>query len=511
MNSSLHISDKQSLKDWNSYYESFIAKVSADHNETEQERKDRISKLEKDFEKWKLYYFPKYCFAPSASFQKRAAKRELENPEWYETRIWARELAKDVVEMMVTLYQALTGMKRNILFISNSSDKACELLEPYRINLERNDRIINDYGIQAMPGKWAYGDFTTTKGVSFLAVGADQSPRGSRDEEVRPDKIIISDIDTDQDVRNSEIVKNRWAWFEKAVFPTRSVSKPFQVIFLGNLIAKYCCISLASEKSDVVDKINLEDKNGESSWPEKNSPENIARIKAKISMSAYQTEYMNNPITEGTVFKKIQWAKCPRISAHKIILNYADPANSNKDKGPNCHKVIVQLGLLNDILYIYNCRLDKTKNSNFVQWFYELETNVEKVQVYNYIENNSLQDPFYEQVFMPLFQQAAKLNNHTIPITPDRRVKPDKYSRIEGNLEPLNRNGKLIFNIDEQNNPHMQRLEEQFRAIDPRLSAPCDGPDAVEGGYFILNNKIKATSPVDIGKRNSIQTNKKRF
>jgi hypothetical protein len=510
MTTVLHTSEKQSVRDWNSYYESFIAKVSADHNETDEQRALRIIELEADFEKWKMYYFPKYCFAPSASFQKKAAARELANEEWYESRIWARELAKDVVEMMVTLYQTLTGIKKNILFISNSWDKASELLEPYRINLERNERIIHDYGIQQMPGSWTYGDFVTTKGISFLAVGADQSPRGSRNEEVRPDKVIISDIDTDQDCRNANIINKRWEWFERAVFPTRSVSKPFQVIWLGNLIAKYCCVSKAIEKADYVDRVNLEDKNGNSTWPEKNSQENIARIKSKISFAAYQSEYMNNPIIVGKVFKDIQWAKCPRMSTHKFIVNYGDPAQSNKDNKSNCYKAVVQLALSNGTLYVYNCRLDQVTNAKFVNFYYELQIKEEKVQVYNFIENNSLQDPFYEQVFIPLFVEAGKRTGHTINITPDKRKKADKFSRIEGALEPLNRNGKLIFNIDEKNNPHMKLLEEQFKAVNPQLSAPVDGPDAVEGGLYILQTKQRATIPFDLGMRSS-QQNPNRF
>ena len=91
------------------------------------------------------YYFPKYCSAPPASFHKRASQRILNNPEWYESRVWARELAKDALCMMETLYQTLTGIKKNILLISNSYDKAVELITPYKINLEKNERIINDY------------------------------------------------------------------------------------------------------------------------------------------------------------------------------------------------------------------------------------------------------------------------------------------------------------------------------------------------------------------------------
>ena len=104
--------DRQAVRDWDSYFESFIAQVTADQNETKDMQNKRIARLEANPEEWKAYYFPKYCYAPPAKFHKRATVRELNNPEWYEVRRWSRELAKDVVEMMNTLYQTLTGIDR---------------------------------------------------------------------------------------------------------------------------------------------------------------------------------------------------------------------------------------------------------------------------------------------------------------------------------------------------------------------------------------------------------------
>jgi len=489
--------DRQAAREWDSYYESFIAQVEAERNESEAEKRKRIKRLEDDPEAWKAYYFPKYCYAPPAPFHKRATTRELNNPEWYEVRVWSRELAKDVVEMMNTLFQALTGVKKNILFISCNEYKAAELLEPYRINLQANERIIADYGIQQMPGSWAYGDFTTTHGVSFLAIGAGQSPRGSRNEDVRPDKVIISDIDTDEDVRNPEIIKKRWEWFEHAVFPTRSVSKAFQVIFLGNLIANDCCIARASRMADKVDTVNLEDKDGNSTWPDKNKPEHIARIKAKISTKAYQAEYMNNPLSEGDIFKELTWGKCPPLNQLPFIINYCDPSTSNKDKQKSGQSFKSQflIGYKDGKFYIYTGFLDQVNQETFVDWTYAQRDYVAgRTQLYNYIENNSLQDPFYEQVIMPLFNRKGKEKGF-INITPDERKKPEKAFRIEGTLEPLNRNGQLIFNIAEKDNPHMKRLEEQFKLFTIQLKAAADGPDAVEGGVQITNEKIATMQP----------------
>ena len=111
---------------------------------------------------------------------------------------------------------------------------------------------------------------------------------------------------------------------------------------------------------------------------------------------------------------------------------------------------------------------------------------------------------------MPLFFRKGQERGHHIGVVPDARKKPDKFSRIEGNLEPKVRTGQLIFNAKEKNNPHMQRLEEQFKLFSATMKAPADGPDAIEGGVFICNNKSLtiAGDNIVIGMR---RTNSKRY
>lgn len=491
----LKISDNQAKREWDNYLKGFLSSVSAELNESEADRKRRIERLESNFEEWKKYYFPKYCFAPSASFHKRASKRIFDNPEWYEVRKWARELAKDAVCMMETLNQALTGEKKNIILVSNSWDKAADFLEPYRKVLAENERIINDYGVQENPGSWTYGDFTTVAGASFLAIGAGQSPRGSRNEEVRPNKIIISDIDTDEDVRNPDIIDKRWGWLEKALYPTRSISIATQYVFLGNLIAKDCCIARASKMADFVDTVNIVDRDGKSSWPEKNTDEHVRRIRGSISTASFEAEYMNNPLSEGDVFKEMRWDKVPPLNKFRFLIYYTDPSTANSKNKKGSYKAGFLVGYLAGAYYIITGYLDHVTNAEFVEWFYSIKAFVgDKTQGYNYIENNTLQDPFYEQVIVPLIQEAAKTKGY-VSVIPDTRSKPDKFSRIEGNLEPLNREGKLILNEAQAGNPHMKRLEEQFKLLNAQMKSPADGPDAVEGAVFIINQKIAQLAP----------------
>lgn len=482
--------DKQLIKDWEEYYSQFISDVEVDSSESEIERQKRIAHLEANPEEWFKYYFPKYCTAEPAPFHIAATKRLFAHRRWYEVRAWSRELAKSARSMFEVLYLALTGRIRNFLLVSNSYDNACRLMLPFRMQLEKNLRIINDYGEQKVEGHWEDGEFIAKCGCSFRALGAGQSPRGTRNEAARPDFILIDDIDTDEECRNPDRIKQKWDWIEQALIPTVSVSGDVRILFNGNIIAKDCCISRAGKAADKFDIVNIRDKNGKSSWS-KNSEEDIDFILSKISTRAKQQEYYNNPLSEGDVFKELTWGKVPKTNRFRYIIIYGDPSPSNSKNKAGSMKAISAVGLLDGTYYILDCRLDHATNAEFVDWFYDINEGFGNTtaQLYNYVENNTLQDPFYEQVFKPLFATKAKEKGYYLNMVPDTRGKPDKYDRIEGNLEPLNRECRLVFNEAKRGNPHMERLAEQFLLVSPQLKAPADGPDSVEGAVFVAGQK----------------------
>jgi len=516
------ISDKVALKDWEEYLRSFIQDIAVDPDEDEHDRIKRKAALEADNEAWFAYYFPNYCTSPPAGFQIAASKRLFENSRWYEVRSWARSLAKSTRAMMEVLKLSLTGEISNILLISNSYDNAERLLLPFKINLEANRRIIQDYGEQISVGQWETGEFVTKQGVSFRALGAGQSPRGTRNKNKRPDFILIDDIDTDEECRNPERIKVKWSWVEEALIPSIDPSEKVRILFCGNVIAKYCCITEAGKKAMYWDRVNIRMVNvkkfnpvvdfeqGKSVWPEKNKEEDIDFMMSIISFIAAQKEFYNNPTNVGEVFKNLTYAKCPPLNKFRYLVAYGDPATSNKDKKGRSTKALILIGLLEGKYYIITAFVENCSNDTFINWFYDIKAYVgDKTVVYYYMENNSLQDPFFEQVFMPLFFNKSKETGITIPISGDDRKKPDKFARIEAGLEPLTRKSILIFNEDEKGNPHMQRLLEQFEAVNPNLSAPADGPDAVEGGKWVIDNKI--INPAEAYHFGARRVNKKRY
>lgn len=508
--------DKQVISDWDKYVQNIQAETTIDSNMSYAEREKKRKELEDDPIEWMYEILPNYAKSKFAKWQIVIILLIIDHPQFYAVLSWARELAKSTIVMMIVMYLTLTGRKKNVLLVSNSYDNAERLLAPYKGNFEGNQRIEFYYGKQKGV-KWEDGEFIIKKGAAFRALGAGQSPRGTRVENVRPDVLLPDDFDTDADCRNIDIINKKFEWFETALYFTRSWSEPLLTLWTGNIIAKDCAIVRAGNKALELAKkgrgiwdiknirmVNIkkpDPKNdflyGKSVWIEKNSEEQIDIVQSDVSASAVQKECYNNPVSEGDTFKELTWGKVPPLHSFPFLINYSDPSTSNNTKSrTNCYKSSTLLGIHSGNLYIITNYLDRVTNAEFVDWQYFIDQYVrDRNQVYNYIENNTLQNPFYEQVFIPLFAAARDKYNKIINITPDTRKKPDPFSRIEGNLEPLNRMGKLILNEAERGNPHMLRLEEQFKMVTPRLSAPYDGVDSVEGGYFIANSKLSLLTP----------------
>lgn len=503
------LDDRRAFKEWQEYYNALKRDKAVDEL-SPIERMRKLEKLEKSPIKWMQFFFSEYCKYPFTQFQVRAINRICTKGEWYEVLSWSRELAKSTITFMAVMYLVATGRKKNVLMVSNSHDNAVRLLEPYKKTFESNSLFKAYYGDLREVGKWTADEFSLTTGAAFRALGALESPRGTRKDAVRPDTILLDDFDTDAECRNPDILNKKWEWFEQALLGTRSVSEDMLVVVCGNIIARDCCVTRAGDKADHWDVVNIRDKDGNSTWPEKNTEERIRRIEEKISTQAFQQEYMNNPLSEGEVFSELTWGKCPPLSRLTFAVCYGDPAPSNNKSAASSYKSVFLVGYADGKFYVFTGFLDHVTNDEYVNWYYYIRDYTDgKVQLHNFIENNKLQDPFYEQVFMPLFAEKGKERGF-IGVVPDERKKPPKFDRIEGNLEPLNRQGRLVLNIDEKNNPHMKRLEEQFLLINRAMKSPADGPDCIEGAVWILNQKISTLSvgSFTVGQR---QTSKKRY
>jgi hypothetical protein len=502
--------DKIALLDWEKFKEDIARSTPVDTSMSHADREKHRLYLEAHPIEWIKFFFPNFAKYEFAPFQIAAIKRILSHDEWFEALSWARELAKTTIVMFIVILLVLTRRKSNVILSSNSLDNARRLLAPYRAIFEANGRLIAYYGKQVTVGAWSEDEFTLKCGATFRALGAGQSPRGSRNEAIRPDVLLVDDFDTDEATNNPDTIQKRWEWWENALYPTRSISEPTLVIFCGNIIAKDCCVVRAGKMADNWDIVNIRDKEGHSTWPQKNTEEHIDRVLSKISTKAAQGEYFNNPLSVGEIFQNLTFGKVPPLRKFRFLVIYGDPApgESKSSKGKS-FKGVSLMGALDDKYYVIKTRLAKALNSEFIDWYAELLEYVDgRTNVYCYMENNKLQDPFFQQVFKPLVAKVRRERGISLYIRGDEKKKTDKATRIEANLEPLARAGNLIFNEAERDNPHMKELTDQFTLFKMTLPYPADGPDNVEGGKRIIDDinrrddKPFTRSRAEISRRN---------
>ncbi len=479
--------DIQAFDFWENYYKDYQSTDSIDHNESPEDVEARKKRLEANPEEWAKYYFRKYTTSPFTKFHLRFIRLAVENPEYYIVNAWSRELAKTGVTFLVLMYLHATGKKRFTFMISATKEAAERLLKPYKLAFEQNKRLRKDYGDLVNYGDWASDRFTTKSGSMFIALGAGQSPRGARNEELRPDSVVMDDFDTDEECRNPDITDKKWEWFEQAVYGARSISNPMLVIWNGNIIADSCCIKKAIKVADHYEIINIRDKNGKSTWAAKNSEEHIDRTLSKISAASAQKEYFNNPITVGKVFDKLHYCKMQPLRKYKFLVAYTDPSyKKNAD-----YKATALVGRYKDEYHVLKMYCsNQVSVAEMLDWQYEiLEEYANKVPVYFFIEY-----PWIDDTLKAEIKKANKRHRQTLALKSDADLRPkkgEKFYRIESKLEPLNRNGKLLFNEQIKDKPMMKDAEFQFLALSPKSRAHDDAPDAVEGAVWNIDHKAK--------------------
>lgn len=258
----------------------------------------------------------------------------------------------------------------------------------------------------------------------------------------------------------------------------------------------------AGAKADIGTSFNIRDERGCSTWPEKNTEERIRRIEEKVSTKAFQQEYMNNPLSEGEVIKEVVWGKCPPLQRMQFLLAYGDPAPSNSRSKASSFKACFLVGYCDGKFFVTTGYLDHVTNDEFVEWYYSLRDYAGRAcSSATTSRTTSCKTPSTNRCSCRC-SPPKDANGDSSASRPDERCKPPKFDRIEGNLEPLIRQGWLVLNIGERDNPHMKRLEEQFLLLNRQMKSPADGPDCIEGAVWIINQWISTLreGAITIGK-----------
>ncbi len=483
---------KEAYVRWQTHQKELHAYLTTPAGELPADRDARVTRARKDYAYFVSTYFPHLARKACGKFQLDAAEYIRRNPNARCVFEWARGHAKSThISLMIPLWLKIQENRSPMVMIlaSKSEDAADRLLSELQGELQYNRLFISDYGKQVKEGSWQEGEFHTADGDMFISYGRGQSPRGIKERGHRPNYIVIDDIDDDEMVRNDKRVNLALEWCLTALLGTMEMGRG-RFTMVGNRIAKNSVLAKMAERPHFHHTVvNALDRKGRPSWPENYTLDEIQALREVMGERNFQKEYMNNPITEGAVFRAewMRYAPVLKWRQYKALVCYTDP--SFKASTQNDYKATILVGLTKTGEYhVLKAFADQTTVSDMIAWHYQISMEADRqgVVVPFYMESNFMQDLILDE-----FRKAGEDAGWQLPIRGDKRKKADKFSRIES-MQPLFERGLVVFNEAERTHPGMICLEEQLLMTEKGSRTHDDAPDALESAVWMLNHRERA-------------------
>lgn len=490
--------ERAAIASWGDHVASIRRATPVDADEEPRVKDERVERLKGDFKAFCAHYFPHYCSAPFAKFQLDQQRLVFDNERGVFVWIVARAHAKSVIHVVLnTIFMMVNGECHTVILSSYNETNAIRLLSDIQKELEGNQRLINDYGTFQGPSNWEAGQFLTQQGAYFVAVGSGQSPRGLRNEAVRPDLIICDDFDEDEQSRNPDRVDNAEQWVRGALIGAFDITGKARFVMVGNGFAEDMVLRRMYEVADHRMTVNILDKKGNPSWPERYTKEECQFMITKMGYNVAQRELFNNPIREGKVFKRewVQYKKLPALNKYRAIVAYLDPGFKKTATADS--KAWVAVGIHEGEYHVIKVYVGVASVSEMISWGYDLRNYIAAKggSAQLFMEEVFLQDILYRD-----FAEEGRKRNDQLALRGDKRKKPDKDVRIEA-LSGLFERGHFYFNEAMKDDHNMKRLVEQFLNFQVGVKTHKDGPDATEGAVHILQGAVVQAADIHVGTR----------
>lgn len=202
----------------------------------------RIELCRNSFKYFWLYYFLEHFECTLATFH----KTWLEDIVSWDKIAWMafRESLKTSIVKAYLVWCVVYKKKRFICWYWHDLSASMSNLFDIISILQTNEKIVNDFGMlfpysqkSAKKERRSVKEFVTTNMIKFRALSLGHGGRwlqfATIDWVFRPDCIILDDLDTDDSVRNPNIIDQNYAWLRKQVF--WGGSSNMQVIALLNI------------------------------------------------------------------------------------------------------------------------------------------------------------------------------------------------------------------------------------------------------------------------------------
>lgn len=271
-------------------------------HEIQTKRSVRIKLARENLYYFAHIYFPGYFEYPTAPFQ-REMYALLEDPDIRHLGIVSfRGSGKSSIVTTFFLMWAVLGKleKKYALIASQTQVQARKHLANAKQEFDSNELLKSDFGpLKEFSDEWGSMSLVLPKyGARISAASSEQSIRGTRHNEHRPDLVIADDCEDLQSVKTSEGREKTFDWYTSEALPVGDRHTKF--VLIGNLLHTDSLMMRMKDFSArlpgrfVFKEYPLIDEDGVCLWPGKfPTPEAVEQVKEEApSERAYYREYL---------------------------------------------------------------------------------------------------------------------------------------------------------------------------------------------------------------------------
>jgi len=146
-----------------------------------------------------------------------------------------------LVSLLFVLWAICRRSHRFIVILSDTKDKAENFLQQVKFELHQNELLAADFPEVCEPGgragrlpRWRDHEIITHNGVMVAAIGSGQNIRGRRHAEVRPDLLILDDVESRANTHSAEQREKLSEWFHKSIL--MAGSHKTQILMVGTIL-----------------------------------------------------------------------------------------------------------------------------------------------------------------------------------------------------------------------------------------------------------------------------------
>lgn len=285
-----------------------------------------------------LMFFPHYIRYPIAEFHKDIFRITEDETNNLACIVAFRGSGKStLVTFSYALWSVLgVQQKKFVLIICQTQAQARQHMANLKFELEHNTLLKSDMGPfreEVATGNWAISSLVfSNTGARIMIASIDQSIRGIRHREHRPDLIILDDIEDGNSVRTFESRNKIAEWFSREVVPLGDLGT--RIILVGNLLHEDSLMMRLKQKIDnkevrgIYRWFPLLDEDDKCLWPGKfDTKEKIEDLRKSVGNEiAWQQEYLLRIVSDASRVIFPEW------------IRYYDPsieilkANDDRDR-----------------------------------------------------------------------------------------------------------------------------------------------------------------------------------